>query len=73
MDLNSSVEWRDALMTWDEMLEEKYDEGIEQGKAEGAVLTLAKLVKDGTISLEIALNKANDPDKLNELLNKSDI
>ena len=73
LDLNSSVEWRDALMTWDEMLEEKYDEGIEQGKAEGAVLTLAKLVKDGTISLEIALNKANDPDKLNELLNKSDI
>ena len=33
--INNDSEWRDALMTWEEMLEEKHDDGYEEGFEKG--------------------------------------
>lgn len=35
LELNNDSEWRDALMTWEEMLEEKLEEGYEEGFEKG--------------------------------------
>ena len=72
--INDDSEWRDALMTWEEYLEEHMEaskaEGITIGKAEGKLEQLADFVKQELIPLDKALTLAEDPVKLKELLAK---
>ena len=73
IELNDDKDWRDALMTWGEMLEERYDmgkaEGLVEGKAEGLAEALASLVKDGLLTLDQAKARIDDPELLEKFLN----
>ena len=66
IELNDDKDWRDALMTWGDMLDLRYDLGKEEGKAEA----LASLVKDHLITPEEAKSRLEDPALLNKYLDQ---
>ena len=51
VELNNDSDWRDALMTWEEMLEEKleegYEEGFEKGMSDGVQKGLQQGIEQG--------------------------
>ena len=84
LELNSDSDWRDALMTWEEMLDEKLEEvfekgkeagvqegiqeGIKQGMQEGRNKILAELIKANKLDYESAISLTDDPEGLDDLL-----
>lgn len=70
--VNNDSDWREALMTWEEYLDdklaEKYEQGKTEGKTEGKLEQIAAYVKEGIITEDVAYSTADDPESLRKLL-----